>query len=266
MSDASQGVQLATMQKLAQYWGNDYDWRKSGVEAERPAAGLSPQSMGSRSTSFTFVRKMPTPCRRSSRTAGSDQSSSSSKIIGPLSDPVAYGGKAGDSFDVVIPSLPGYGFSGKPDAAGWDPIRVARAWIVLMKRLGYTRYVAQGGRLGERGNGADGFACASRTDWHSHQHAGQSPSQRCKGSAIRRTSARRFISRGKRRVGTNSISSINTASAMRWGWRTVLRRYMRLQIRQSVWLPGCSITTHAVRHSSRRSSTANPKASREKTF
>ena len=70
------------------------------------------------------------------------------KIIGPLTDPTAYGGKAEDAFDVVIPSLPGYGFSGKPTTTGWDPIRIARAWIVLMKRLGYTRYVAQGGDWG----------------------------------------------------------------------------------------------------------------------
>ena len=104
------------------------------------------------------------------------------KIIEPLTNPTAYGGTAADAFDVVIPSLPGHGFSGKPTATGWDPIRIARAWIVLMKRLGYTRFVAQGGDWGQCRYRADGSAGASGIDRHSHQHAGHGPARDCQGA------------------------------------------------------------------------------------
>ena len=147
VTDQSQGVQLATMQKLAHYWVNDYDWRK--VEARLNALPQFVTTIDGLDIHFIHVRSNEANALPVIVTHGWPGSIVEQlKIIGPLTDPTAYGGKAEDAFDVVIPSLPGYGFSGKPDGTGWDPIRVARAWIVLMKRLGYTRFVAQGGDWG----------------------------------------------------------------------------------------------------------------------
>ena len=147
VSDATQGVQLATMQKLAAYWGTDYDWRK--VEGRLKALPQFVTTIDGLDIHFIHVRSKHANALPIIVTHGWPGSIIEQlKIIGPLTDPTAYGGKADDAFDVVIPSLPGYGFSGKPTAPGWDPDRIARAWIVLMKRLGYTRYVAQGGDWG----------------------------------------------------------------------------------------------------------------------
>jgi pimeloyl-ACP methyl ester carboxylesterase len=147
VTDATQGVQLATMQKLAHYWATDYDWRKQ--EAQLNALPQFVTTIDGVDIHFIHVRSKNPNALPIIITHGWPGSIIEElKIIGPLTDPVAYGGKAEDSFDVVIPSLPGYGFSGKPDVTGWDPIRVARAWVVLMKRLGYTRFVAQGGDWG----------------------------------------------------------------------------------------------------------------------
>jgi pimeloyl-ACP methyl ester carboxylesterase len=147
VTDATQGVQLATMQKLARYWATDYDWRK--VEARLNALPQFVATIDGLDIHFIHVRSKNPNALPIIITHGWPGSIIEQlKVIGPLTDPTAYGGKAEDSFDVVIPSLPGYGFSGKPAATGWDPDRVASAWIVLMKRLGYTRYVAQGGDWG----------------------------------------------------------------------------------------------------------------------
>jgi pimeloyl-ACP methyl ester carboxylesterase len=147
VSDATQGVQLATMQKLAQYWATDYDWRK--CEARLNALPQFVTNIDGLDIHFIHVRSKNPNALPVIITHGWPGSIIEQlKVIGPLTDPVAYGGKAEDSFDVVIPSLPGYGFSGKPTATGWDPARIARAWAVLMKRLGYKRYVAQGGDWG----------------------------------------------------------------------------------------------------------------------
>jgi pimeloyl-ACP methyl ester carboxylesterase len=147
VSDATQGVQLATMQKLAHYWATDYDWRK--VEARLNALPQFVTTIDGLDIHFIHVRSKNPNALPVIITHGWPGSIIEQlKVIGPLTDPVAYGGKAEDSFDVVIPSLPGYGFSGKPTATGWDPAHIARAWTVLMKRLGYTRFVAQGGDWG----------------------------------------------------------------------------------------------------------------------
>jgi pimeloyl-ACP methyl ester carboxylesterase len=147
VGDASQGVQLATMQKLAHYWATDYDWRKE--EAKLNALPQFVTTIDGVDIHFIHVRSKNPNALPVIITHGWPGSIiEEQKIIGPLTDPCAYGGKVEDSFDVVIPSLPGYGFSGKPTATGWDPIHIARAWIVLMKRLGYTRFVAQGGDWG----------------------------------------------------------------------------------------------------------------------
>jgi len=147
VADQSQGVQLATMKALVSYWQNSYDWRK--VEARLNALPQFVTTIDGLDIHFIHVRSKNANALPVIVTHGWPGSIIEQlKIVGPLTDPTAYGGKAEDSFDVVIPSLPGYGFSGKPATTGWDPIHVARAWIVLMKRLGYTRYVAQGGDWG----------------------------------------------------------------------------------------------------------------------
>jgi pimeloyl-ACP methyl ester carboxylesterase len=147
VTDQSQGVQLATMQKLARYWSTDYDWRK--CEAKLKALPNFITTIDGVDIHFIHVRSKNVKALPIIITHGWPGSIIEQlKIIAPLTDPTAYGGKAEDAFDVVIPSMPGYGFSGKPTTTGWDPIRIARAWLLLMKRLGYTRFVAQGGDWG----------------------------------------------------------------------------------------------------------------------
>jgi pimeloyl-ACP methyl ester carboxylesterase len=147
VTDASQGVQFATMQKLARYWATDYDWRK--CEAKLNALPQFITKIDGVDIHFIYVRSKEKNALPLIITHGWPGSIlEQMKIIGPLTDPTAYGGTASDAFDVVIPSLPGYGFSGKPTTTGWDPIRIAHAWVVLMKRLGYKRFVAQGGDWG----------------------------------------------------------------------------------------------------------------------
>lgn len=148
VADGSQGVQLETMKKLAQYWATDYDWRK--CEAKLNALPQFVTEIDGLKIHFIHVRSKQENALPIIITHGWPGSIIEElKIIGPLSDPTAYGGKASEAFDVVIPSMPGYGFSGKPSAPGWDPQHIARAWIVLMKRLGYTKFVAQGGDWGD---------------------------------------------------------------------------------------------------------------------
>lgn len=148
VADASQGVQLATMKKLADYWAEDYDWRK--IEARIKSLPNFITEIDGLDIHFIHVRSRHKNALPVIITHGWPGSIIEQlKIIGPLTDPTAYGGKAEDAFDVVIPSLPGYGFSGKPTTTGWDPAHIARAWVVLMKRLGYTKFVAQGGDWGD---------------------------------------------------------------------------------------------------------------------
>ena len=147
VADTSQGVPLAPLQDLARYWATDYDWRK--CEAKLNALPQFTTEIDGLDIHFIHVRskhKGALPVIVSHGWPGSILEQI--KLVGPLTDPTAFGGRAEDAFDVVIPSIPGYGFSGKPTATGWDHARIARAWIVLMRRLGYTRYVAQGGDVG----------------------------------------------------------------------------------------------------------------------
>src|SRR5215468_9323591 len=147
VSDFSQGVPLATVQKLAQYWATEYDWRK--VEARLNAVPNFLTEIDSLDIHFIHVRSKHANALPVIITHGWPGSVVEQlKLIEPLTNPTAYGGRAEDAFHVVIPSMPGYGFSGKPTSAGWGPERIARAWTVLMKRLGYTKYVAQGGDWG----------------------------------------------------------------------------------------------------------------------
>ena len=147
VADASQGVQFATMQKLARYWATEYDLRR--CEAKLKVLPQFMTEIDGLDIHFIHVRSKHENALPLIVTHGWPGSIIEQlKIIDPLTNPTAHGASASDAFDLVIPSLPGYGFSGKPSTTGWDPIRIARAWIVLMKRLGYTRYVAQGGDWG----------------------------------------------------------------------------------------------------------------------
>jgi len=147
VTDDTQGVQLATMEKLARYWGSGYDWRK--VEARLNALPQCMTNIDGLDIHYIHVRSKNPNALPIIITHGWPGSVIEQlKIVGPLTDPAAHGGNAEDSFDVVIPSIAGYGFSGKPTSPGWGPERIAKAWAELMTRLGYTRYVAQGGDWG----------------------------------------------------------------------------------------------------------------------
>jgi pimeloyl-ACP methyl ester carboxylesterase len=147
VTDASQGVQLATVQALAKYWANGYDWRK--VEARLNALPQFITEIDGLDIHFIHVRSKHENALPLIVTHGWPGSiTEQMKIIEPLTNPTANGGIASDAFHLVIPSMPGYGYSGKPTTTGWDPAHIARAWDVLMKRLGYQRYVAQGGDWG----------------------------------------------------------------------------------------------------------------------
>ncbi len=147
VADHSQGVQLATIQKLARYWVADHDWRK--CEAKLNALPQFMTEIDGLDIHFIHVRSDHEDALPLIVTHGWPGSIIELlKIIDPLTNPTAHGGSSSDAFDLVIPSLPGFGFSGKPTTTGWDPPHIARAWTVLMKRLGYTRFVAQGGDWG----------------------------------------------------------------------------------------------------------------------
>ncbi|MER9829794.1 epoxide hydrolase 1 [Mesorhizobium sp. M0134] len=147
VADSSQGVQLATIQKLARYWATDYNWRNG--EAKLNAYPQFITEIDGLDIHFIHVRSKHENALPLIVTHGWPGSVFEQlKIIDPLTNPTAHGASASDAFDVVIPSMPGYGFSGKPTTTGWGPERMGRAWAELMKRLGYTRYVAQGGDWG----------------------------------------------------------------------------------------------------------------------
>ena len=147
VSDQSQGAQLEKLQHLVRYWGTDYEWRK--LEARLNTLPQFVTTIDSVDIHFIHVRSRHPNAMPLIVTHGWPGSVIEQlKIIDPLTNPTAHGGSDADAFDVVIPSLPGYGFSGRPSEPGWDPERIARAWAELMKRLGYNRYVAQGGDWG----------------------------------------------------------------------------------------------------------------------
>jgi pimeloyl-ACP methyl ester carboxylesterase len=145
--DATQGVQLATMEALARYWATEYDWRK--VEARLNALPQFITEIDGLDIHFIHVRSKHEDALPLIVTHGWPGSVVEQlKIVEPLTNPTAHGASAADAFHLVIPSMPGYGYSGKPSTTGWGPAKIARAWVVLMKRLGYTKFVAQGGDWG----------------------------------------------------------------------------------------------------------------------
>ncbi|HET9900995.1 MAG TPA: epoxide hydrolase, partial [Actinomycetes bacterium] len=145
--DSSQGVRLETIQSLADYWATDYDWRR--FEERFAALPHFITEIDGVDIHFIHIRSEHEGALPLIVTHGWPGSTIEQlKIIDPLTNPTEHGASAADAFDLVIPSLPGHGFSGKPTETGWDPIRIARAWVELMNRLGYARYVAQGGDWG----------------------------------------------------------------------------------------------------------------------
>ena len=147
VTDRSQGNQLGKLQEVIRYWGTDYNWRK--VEARLNALPMFMTEIDGVDIHFIHVKSRHANALPLIITHGWPGSVIEQlKVIEPLTNPTAHGGAAEEAFDVVIPSMPGYGFSGKPTGTGWNPDRIARAWAELMKRLGYTRYVAQGGDWG----------------------------------------------------------------------------------------------------------------------
>ena len=244
VDDRTQGVQLATMEALARYWATDYDWRN--VEARLQALPHFITEIDGVDIHFIHVRSEHEGALPVIVTHGWPGSIIEQlKIIGPLTDPTAHGASADDAFDVVIPSLPGHGFSGTPTATGWDPIRIARAWAVLMERLGYTRYVAQGGDWGNAVTeqmallkppgllGIHTNMAATVPDRHPEGARRRRPAARGPGGrrAVRVGSARRLLRARPRRTPRR--------------WRAVRRRCTRSRIRPSAWPLGCSITTRA---------------------
>ena len=191
--DATQGVQLATVQALARYWANDYDWRK--CEARLNALPQFITEIDGLDIHFIHVRSKHPKALPVIVTHGWPGSVVEQlKIIDPLTNPTAHGGSASDAFDVVVPSMPGYGYSGRPTTTGRDPARMARAWTVLMKRLGYTKFVAQGGDWARRYR-ADGRSGAVGITWHQYQHAERDPSRHRQGRVFGCAGAGRPLSR-----------------------------------------------------------------------
>ena len=202
--DRSQGVQLATMESLARHWATDYDWRR--VEARLQAFPQFLTEIDGVDIHFIHVRSKHEGALPIIVTHGWPGSIIEQlKIVGPLTDPTAHGASAEDAFDVVIPSLPGHGFSGKPTETGWDPIRIARAWIVLMARLGYTRYVAQGGDWGNAVTEQMALLTPPGPARHPHQHGGDRPGRDPERAAERRPAARRPLRRGAGRLGSARV-------------------------------------------------------------
>src|ERR1700716_2888551 len=147
VADSSQGVQSKMLQKLARYWEKEHDWRK--VEKKLNALPQFFSTIDGLDIHFIHVKSRHKDAMPLIITHGWPGSVVEMlNVVGPLTDPTAYGGNAEDAFHLVIPSMPGYGFSSKPTTPGWDTARIGRAWAVLMKRLGYTKYVAQGGDWG----------------------------------------------------------------------------------------------------------------------
>jgi Predicted hydrolases or acyltransferases (alpha/beta hydrolase superfamily) len=147
VDDRSQGVQLDTMRALARYWVTDYDWRT--VEAQLNALPQFTTEIDGVNIHFIHVKSQHENALPLVLTHGWPGSIIEMlEVVGPLTDPTAYGGKAEDAFDLVIPSIPGYGFSSEPTERGWESSRTAKTWPKLMERLGYTRFVAQGGDVG----------------------------------------------------------------------------------------------------------------------
>ena len=242
VTDTSQGVQLATMQALARYWATEYDWRK--IEAKMNALPQFITEIDGLDIHFIHVRSKHDNALPLIVTHGWPGSViEQMKIIDPLTNPTAHGGNASDAFDVVIPSMPGYGYSGKPSTTGWDFVHIARAWAVLMKRLGLHELRGAGRRLG----------CARRRiRWECRLRRGcWGFTPTCPASFQPTSMARPFPARRRQRVSqptrssltTACSSSIKRASPTGSRWVCGRKRCMESPTHRSVLRPISSITT-----------------------
>ena len=258
VADFSQGVPLATMQKLARYWATEYDWRK--VEAKLNALPQFITEIDGLDIHFIHVRSKHENALPVIVTHGWPGSIIEQlKIVDPLVNPTAHGGKASDAFDVVIPSMPGYGFSGKPTTTGWDQARIARAWAVLMKRLGYTRYVAQGGDWGAIIN--DVMATQGHPEligMHTNL-PGAIPPEINKAAAAGSPAPSGLSAEEKRAYETIVAFVQDHSNTVFHGGRT-RKRCTASRIHPSAWRPGCSTTTRSVCGSSHVLSTGRRQA------
>ncbi len=235
VTDATQGVQLATMQALARYWATDYDWRK--IEAKLNALPQFITEIDGLDIHFIHVRSKHENALPLIVTHGWPGSIiEQMKIIDPLTNPTTHGGRAEDAFDVVIPSMPGYGFSGRPATTGWDPAHIARAWTVLMKRLGYTKFVAQGGDWGAVITELMGVQ-APRVARHSYQHAWRGSGWKLTKRHPRRSHAQMVSHLRKNSLSSGCSSSIAKASPTATRWGCARRRCTELRILLSAWPP-----------------------------
>ena len=247
------------MQKLARYWATEHDWRQ--VEARLNALPQFTTEIDGLDIHFIHVRSKHADALPLIVTHGWPGSVIEQlKIVDPLTNPTAYGASAEDAFHLVIPSLPGHGFSGKPTTTGWDPIRIARAWIVLMKRLGYTRYVAQGGDWGNAVTEQMALQAPAGIDRHPHQHAGhrtRPTSRRPSSSATRRPPACRL-----RRSAVGSARLLLRTvwpTPRRWQNRPqTLYRFADSPVGLAAWM--LDHDRGELRRSSRASCRASPKA------
>jgi pimeloyl-ACP methyl ester carboxylesterase len=240
--DSSEGVQLAVIQQLARYWAEEYDWRQ--VEARINALPNFITEIDGVDIHFLHVRSRHENAIPMIVTHGWPGSViEQMKIVGPLTDPTAHGGTAEDAFHLVIPSMPGYGFSGHPTQPGWEPTRIARAWAELMQRLGYERYVAQGGDWGAVVTEQLAVLAPPEPARGPHEHAGDrarttySPGDRMAANA--EPPAGLSAPRRQHAYERSSPTSSSTASATRRRWRTARKRSTRSRTRRSGWPPGC---------------------------
>lgn len=238
--DATQGVQFATTQKLARYWSNNYDWRK--CEARLKALPHFITEIDGLDIHFIHVRSKHENALPMIVTHGWPGSIIEQlKIIEPLTNPTAHGGTAADAFHLVIPSLPGYGYSGKPTSIGWEPTRIARAWTTLMKRLGYKKFVAQGGDWGNAVSETTALQAPPELLAISTNMAATVPPKWPKRSRAAAPS-RKASCPTRRTRGTSSSSSTSSAWATPTRWRSAPRPCTRSRIPPSVWPPGSSTT------------------------
>ena len=251
VADRSQGVQLATIQELARYWATDYDWRK--CEAKLNALPQFKTEIDGVDIHFIHVKSPHSDALPLIMTHGWPGSVMELlETVGPLTDPTAHGGAASDAFDLVLPSLPGFGFSAEPAETGWDPGRIARAWAELMRRLGYTRYVAQGGDLGayvcdEMGRQAPAGLLGIHLNLLKTTLVGPPPAE--PSEAERAALAA---------IATMQTSGYGYSSSRPPGRR---RSATPCWIHRSPWRPGCSTTTPtATTRSPAPSSTASHRA------
>ena len=243
----TQGVQLATMQKLIQYWGTEYDWSK--CEARLKALPHFVTELDGLDIHFIHVKSKHQGALPVIITHGWPGSVIELlKIIDPLTNPTAHGGTEADAFDVVIPSMPGYGFSGKPTEPGWDPARIARAWTVLMKRLGYNRFVAQGGDWGALITEQMALIAPPELIAIHTQHAGDHSARDCEGACCRQSASRRSRARRKAAPTSRSPFSTSTAWATPTRWRFARKRSTGSSIHRPVWRHGFSTTTRTAMH------------------